>query len=286
VTVDVSTTVTATFNLQTFPLTVTKTGSGNGTLTSQPTGINCNADCTENYEFGQLVTLTATSATGSVFAGWSGGGCGGTGTCTVTVDADVTVTATFDLQIFTLTVTKAGSGNGTVTSNPIEISCGSACTEDYASGTSVTLTANPSDGSSFKAWSGACSGTGTCTVTMSAVRSVSATFSKTFTDDPLTANVTFVKASHFLEALEAINTLGQRNGLGNISFDAPIPAAGVPIAAKDMITLQTGINAVYDALGRTRPTFDTIVAGVTVIGKLQMDQVRNAIRAVETVPTQ
>jgi len=43
---------------------------------------------------------------------------------------------------------------------------------------------------------------------------------------------------------------------------------------------------IYDALGRTRPTFDSIVARVTVIGKRQMDQVRNAFRVVETVPTQ
>jgi len=202
-----------------------------------------------------------------------------------TTSPTVTVTVANVTPGFTLTVTKAGSGNGTVTSSPTGINCSSDCTEDYVSGTSVTLTANPSGDSTLKAWSGACTGTGTCTVTMSAVRSVTATFSKTFTDDPLTANVTFVKASHFLEALEAINTLGQRNGLGNISFDAPIPAAGVPIAAKDIITLQTGINAVYDALARTRPTFDAIVAGVTVIGKRQMDQVRSVIRAVESLPS-
>jgi hypothetical protein len=120
---------------------------------------------------------------------------------------------------------------------------------------------------------------------MTAERSVTATYSKTFTDDPLTAKATFVKAKHFLEALEAINTLRQRNGLGTISFTAPIPAAGVPISAKDMITLQTGINAVYDALGRTRPTFDSIVPRVTVVGKRQMEQVRNAIRAVESLST-
>ncbi len=121
---------------------------------------------------------------------------------------------------------------------------------------------------------------------MTADRSVTATYSKTFTDDPLTAKVTFVKAKHFTEALEAINTLRQRNGLGTISFTAPIPAVGGTISRNHMITLQTGINAIYDALGRTRSTFDAIVARVTVVGKRQMEQVRNAIRAVETVPTQ
>jgi hypothetical protein len=90
-----------------------------------------------------------------------------------------------------------------------------------------------------------------------------------------------VKAIHFLEALDAINTLRQLNGLSSISFVPPIPASGVAILARHMDTLQTGLNAVYDALGRTRPTFDSIVARVTVIGKPQIEQIRNAIRAVE-----
>src|SRR4030095_5918505 len=43
----------------------------------------------------------------------------------------------------------------------------------------VTLTATPAAGSTFAGWSGACSGTGSCTVTMSAARSVTATFNAT-----------------------------------------------------------------------------------------------------------
>jgi uncharacterized repeat protein (TIGR02543 family) len=86
--------VTATFT-QTRILTVSVTG--NGTVTSKPAGINCPGDCTESYNTGTSVTLTATSAAGSVFSGWSGGGitCPGTGTCTVTLDQARTVTATF-----------------------------------------------------------------------------------------------------------------------------------------------------------------------------------------------
>ena len=41
----------------------------------------------------------------------------------------------------TLTVGKSGTGSGTVTSSPAGINCGSDCSEAYASGTSVTLTA-------------------------------------------------------------------------------------------------------------------------------------------------
>src|SRR6185295_6814868 len=78
-----------------------------------------------------------------------------------------------------LTVAKAGTGGGTVTSSPAGINCGGDCSESYASGTSVALTAAPGAGSTFAGWSGACSGTGSCAVTMSAARSVTATFNAT-----------------------------------------------------------------------------------------------------------
>jgi len=80
---------------------------------------------------------------------------------------------------FPLTVTRAGTGTGTVTSAPAGISCGSDCSEGYASGTGVTLTAAPGGGATFGGWSGACSGTGSCALTMSAARSVTATFNAT-----------------------------------------------------------------------------------------------------------
>jgi hypothetical protein len=77
----------------------------------------------------------------------------------------------------TLSVSKTGNGSGTVTSAPGGISCGSTCSAGYGYGTSVTLTATPSTGSAFTGWSGACSGTATCTVTTNDVASVTATFS-------------------------------------------------------------------------------------------------------------
>ncbi|RUQ34481.1 MAG: hypothetical protein EKK69_15520, partial [Candidatus Competibacteraceae bacterium] len=81
------------------------------------------------------------------------------------------VTATFTLDTYTLTVTKAGAGaaTGTVSSSPAGIACGSDCTEGYAPGTLVTLTATAGSGYIFTGWSGAgCSGTDPCAVTMDA----------------------------------------------------------------------------------------------------------------------
>jgi len=76
----------------------------------------------------------------------------------------------------TLSLSKAGDGTGTVTSSPAGIGCGSTCSHAYPSATTVTLTATPSTGSTFVGWSGACTGSGTCTVTMSLPRSAVATF--------------------------------------------------------------------------------------------------------------
>jgi len=175
VTMDAAKSVTATFTLQQFTLTVSKSGTGAGSVTSSPAGINCGATCSTPYDFGTSVTLTATPTTGSTFAGWSGV-CSGTGSCVVTMDAAKSVTATFTLQQFTLTVSKSGTGSGTVTSSPAGINCGSTCSAAFNFGTSVTLTATPSVGSTFTGWSGACTGTGSCVVTMDAAKSVTATF--------------------------------------------------------------------------------------------------------------
>src|SRR5262249_22317286 len=103
VTLNAATTVTATFVQSSFALTVSKAGTGSGTVTSSPAGINCGATCTVSFTSGTVVTLTASASTGSTFTGWSGGGCTGTGTCVVTLNAATTVTATFTLATTTFT---------------------------------------------------------------------------------------------------------------------------------------------------------------------------------------
>lgn len=81
------------------------------------------------------------------------------------------------LTSFTLTVSKSGTGTGMVASSPAGISCGSTCSANFDSGVVVNLTATPDSGSTFAGWSGACTGTGACSVTMDAAKSVSANFS-------------------------------------------------------------------------------------------------------------
>ena len=170
-------TVTVNYILKTYSLTVSKAGTGSGTVTSSPAGISCGSDCSQTYNYNTSVTLTAAPSTSSTFTGWSGA-CTGTGSCIVTMTAAKSVTATFTLKTYTLTVSKAGNGSGTVTSNPAGISCGSDCSQTYNYNTSVTLTAAAASGSTFTGWSGACTGTGTCNLTMTAAKSVTATFTR------------------------------------------------------------------------------------------------------------
>jgi aryl-phospho-beta-D-glucosidase BglC (GH1 family) len=207
----------------TFALTVTKAGAGSGTVTSSPSGINCGSTCSANYASGTSVTLTAAAASGSTFAGWSGA-CTGTGTCTVSMTAARSVTATFNSTVttFALSVTRAGTATGTVTSSPSGVSCGSTCSANYASGTSVTLTAAAASGSTFAGWGGACTGTATtCTVSMTQARSVTATFNTTGTGVTCANAITFTGNTNNFNTAGAVcyRTSATINGWGCYNFD-------------------------------------------------------------------
>jgi len=79
----------------THDLTVAKAGTGAGTVASTPAGIDCGATCKGSFASGTSVTLTATAAAGSTFAGWSGACTGSSATCAVIVSEAATATATF-----------------------------------------------------------------------------------------------------------------------------------------------------------------------------------------------
>lgn len=102
---------------------------------------------------------------------------GSPGTITVTYgpppDGAVTL-ACKPSSTLALTVTKTGTG--TVTSDVGGIACGATCSQTFTVGTVVTLTATASASSIFTGWSGACSGTGGCTVTVDAAKVVAANF--------------------------------------------------------------------------------------------------------------
>jgi uncharacterized repeat protein (TIGR02543 family) len=206
-------TVTASFSLDSETLSVSKTGNGTGTVTSNTGGIACGATCSSIYGYGTSVTLTATAGTGSTFAGFTG--CDRTSglTCTVSVSSARGVQAEFDFATYDVQVTDAGNGAGTVTANAGALNCGGVCTASYTYGSSVTLTAAPSVSSNFTGWSGCDSSSGTsCTVSVTNTRAVAATFTlKTFT----------------------VNAIQYGSGSGNItSTSGSITCGGGPCSAQ------------------------------------------------------
>ena len=157
VTMDGNKNITATFTINTYTLTVTPVGNGSvGKSPDQP-----------DYDFGTLVDLTATPATGWHFVGWSGDASGDANPLQVTMDGNKNITATFAINTYTLTVTPVGSGS--VGKSPDQ--------PDYPHGTLVDLTATADAGWTFTGWSGDASGsTNPLQVTMDGNKNITATF--------------------------------------------------------------------------------------------------------------
>jgi len=95
VTMNANKSCTANFSAVQYTLSVSKNGTGSGTVTSSPSGISCGSTCSASYNANTTVTLTASPNSSSTFSGWSGA-CSGM-TCTVTMSAAKSVTATFTL---------------------------------------------------------------------------------------------------------------------------------------------------------------------------------------------
>jgi hypothetical protein len=165
-------------------------GDGSGTVTSSPGGISCavtngsaSGTCSATFEPGTVVTLSATPTGNNRFDTW-GGSCSGSASCSVTVTQPTTVTARFLAPLPVLTVAGAGgNGSGIVTSAPPGISCGIAqgtatgtCSAAFNPNTAVVLTARPAGQDLFTSWGGACTGSGSCSVTVTQPTTVTARF--------------------------------------------------------------------------------------------------------------
>jgi hypothetical protein len=159
-------------HLPQLPLAVTVQGTGTVTVTTDAP-VDCSRGCTLSLDTGLQVQLARGVRPGWRFVGWSGA-CTGAAACTVTMDGPKSVRALFARQLETVRVTVAGSGR--VISSPQGISCPGRCTGPFASGTTVRLVARPATGMRFAGWSGACHGTGACSIRADGPRSVRATF--------------------------------------------------------------------------------------------------------------
>jgi hypothetical protein len=205
VTMDANKVVTANYTINTYALTVSTGGTGAGTVTSTPAGINCGSTCLFSFNYGSAVTLNQTPGTHSGFAGW-GGACSGTGACSVTMDAIKSVTATFNiLPTFILTTAVNPAGGGTITP--------AAGTHSYYQGDSITITASANLGYNFANWSGACTGSGACVVSMVSDKAVTAVFSVTGT-----SKLGDVNGDGKVNATDALIVLSGSAGLNVVTY--------------------------------------------------------------------
>jgi sugar lactone lactonase YvrE len=157
------------------PTSVTEpVGGGKGTFTIT-TGSTCGWTVQSNASW---LTFTPANGTGSATISYTvaaNPGSSRNGDLVVAGGLAMFAVAQNGTPMETLTVTVSGSG-GTVTSSPAGIACPGTCSAVFALGTKVTLSASAALGFKFMGWSGACSGTGSCVVTMSSAQSVTATF--------------------------------------------------------------------------------------------------------------
>jgi hypothetical protein len=165
-------------------LTVGVEGSGEGTVRSEPAGIECSVGstgtCVEHFNRGSTVTLTAAPAPHSRFKEWVGLPCEESrqATCQIAISEDKAVDARFE-AIPPQPLEVSVSGEGQVKSAPAGIACPPTCAEHFDEGSTVTLEALPAAHQQLAAWGGACAGAAAsqpCQVRMAEAESVQAGF--------------------------------------------------------------------------------------------------------------
>jgi hypothetical protein len=136
-------------------LTISKYGDGSGTVTSNPTGIDCGTDCQHDYVLGTVVNLLAEPDAGSQFTGWSGDAdCADS---VVTMHGDRNCTASFvvgENQFSTLTFEVFG--DGAVGSGTGVIDCPPSCSETYLTGAAAVIFAVIGQSAETVTWGGDC----------------------------------------------------------------------------------------------------------------------------------
>ena len=167
--------------------TLAVTYSGNGFVSgpeNAPHGstIDCGTDgttpatkCGWTALTGSTLTIFETPQGGGSFSGWGGACSGQSQSCSVQLTSDSSASATWAAAGSTKNLSVTLTGSGSVSGGGIH--CPSTCSTSEPEGALVTLSANPSSGYVFTGWGSPCSGTSSCTVTMSVDTSVTATFS-------------------------------------------------------------------------------------------------------------
>jgi hypothetical protein len=172
----------------THTLTVTKSsvGGGAGAVNSNPAGISCGGDCSQDYPQNTTVTLNASPDSGTIFTGWYDKDT--TALLSTNLSYDVLMDALKNIeaqftQTYVLTLNASGSGSGIVAADQTD----AVAPDTYLAGTVVQITATPAADAVFENWT-LNAGAGpifdttaaTTTVTMNSDNTVTADFTQTY----------------------------------------------------------------------------------------------------------
>lgn len=150
------------------------------TATHDTTSSRCTASCTLWFPAEAKVSVTATSTSDSLaFAGYSGDVETTASSIEVVLDESRTVVTRATMDETDVALTTTGNGQGVIASPASAETCASSCTQRFTTGSTVTFAAQPTPGSIFTGWGGACAGTAitaACTLTVRSGVTVSAGF--------------------------------------------------------------------------------------------------------------
>ena len=278
VTMDAAKSVTANFAVKTY--TVTPSAGANGAI-SPSTAQTVNHNATTSFTVTPVAGYRIVSVTGC------GGTLNGSTYTTGPVTANCTVSASFvDATAGSLTVSR--SGNGTVTSTPAGIDCGQICSNTYTGGTSVTLTAVPAAGWNFSGWSGACTGTGTCTVIVNGPTAVTAMFRD---GEPPVLKVSSLPDGAVTKNadLNISGTVTDNSGLQSLLINGTAVTVAPDSTFSHLITMTDGKNTIWtvatDQAGNTASdsrtiTLDRTAPGLSITAPADNSATANALLTV------
>ena len=165
-----------------------------------------------------------------------------------------------------LTVSKFGSGSGAVASQDGGINCGATCTRVYVNSSNILLTATPVAGSAFTGWLGACTGTGTCAVTVNGAVTVRATFAPT----PLATRILDIDGNvQYLPASDGVLILRSMFGLtGSALTNNALGVAATRTGDPQMATYLADMLPFFDVdgNGRVEASTDGLMIVRTLLG--------------------
>ena len=277
--------------------TITVQITGQGTVRDDELQIECPSDCIGNYDENvAIVELTAEPDAGYEVDEWENCPLTGGTTCDVQLNADNFV---IGVRFITegsppppptpppppppspgppptaaqRTLSVRVTGPGTVQSDPTGIACGSDCVENFTTNALVIVTAIPADGAEFTGWSGDCVGTGvSCAITMSATRSLTATFRRPPPPVRLTAPGASVTLGNGDELTAASSDLLLvENGRASLVLDGSDVGLSTAAEAVDAVTFLSDGSLLVSTAGASSVRADyrksSTGAGTTLLAR-------------------